>query len=136
MLLKCRQHHIHALRTKRHNKAVWALRKLLVSSKQSRCFILMNAGIYNNNLPENIVPPWLLPCTCRNQRCHYNARVKLDLICIKRLSYQSNPSIGPDNNLKIQFIKFTYYNDRFTLETITTKLEKYQPVIENITNRS
>jgi hypothetical protein len=43
VLLKCKQHHIHALRTKRHNKAVWELRKLIVSSKKSRCYILMNA---------------------------------------------------------------------------------------------
>ena len=38
VLLNCRQSHIHALHTKRHNKAVWALRKLLVSSKHSRCY--------------------------------------------------------------------------------------------------
>ena len=56
VLLKCRQHHIHALNTKRHNKAVWALRKLLVSSKQSRCFILMNAGIFNNEPTKNYSP--------------------------------------------------------------------------------
>ena len=43
VLLNCRQSHIHALRTKRHNKAIWALRKLIVSSKHSRCYILMNA---------------------------------------------------------------------------------------------
>ena len=33
VLLKCRQHHIHALRINRHDKAIWALRKLLVSTK-------------------------------------------------------------------------------------------------------
>ena len=31
VFLKCKQHHIHALRTKRHNKATWELRKLIVS---------------------------------------------------------------------------------------------------------
>ena len=40
VLLNYRQSHIHALRIKRHNKAVWALRKLIVSSKHSRCYIL------------------------------------------------------------------------------------------------
>ena len=43
VLLNHRQSHVHALRTKRHNKAVWALRKLIVSSKHSRCYIRMNA---------------------------------------------------------------------------------------------
>ena len=33
VLLKCKQHHIHALRIKRHNKSVWEPRKLIVASK-------------------------------------------------------------------------------------------------------
>src|ERR1700738_2827993 len=76
VLLKCKQHHIHALRTKRHNKAVWELRKLIVSSKKSRCYILMNVGTFNNDPPENTVPSWILPCVCGQQRCHCNARFK------------------------------------------------------------
>ena len=95
----------------------------------------MNAGIFNDNPPKNTVPPWLLPCTCGLQRCHSNARFKPDIICIKRLSYQANPSNNPKNNLKIQFIEFAYCNDRFLLETITRKIEKYQPLIDHITNR-
>ena len=134
VLPSCTQHHIHALRTKRHNKEVWELRKLLVSSNKSRSFILMNAGTYNNNPQENTVPHWLLPCTC-NQRCHCNARFKPDILCIRGLPYQSNPPLNPDNNLTIQFIEFTYCNDRFSPETIDIKTEKYQPLIESITNR-
>ena len=132
VLLNCKQNHIHALRTKRHNKAVWALRKLIVSSKHSRCYILMNAGTFNNNPPENTIPPWLFPYTCSLQRCHCNARFKPNIICVKGLPYQANP---PRNNLKIQFIEFTYYNDEFSPEIITRKNEKYQPFIDNITNR-
>ena len=123
MLLNCRQSHIHALRTKQHNKVVWALRKIIVSSKHSRCYILMSARTFNDNPPENTVPPWLLPCTCGLQRCHYNARFKPDIICVKGLPYQANPPTTPKNNLKIQFIEFTYCNDRFSLETITRKTE-------------
>ena len=95
----------------------------------------MNAGIFNNNPSKNTVLPWLLPYTCKNQRCHCNARFKLDLICVKGLPYQKNPLICLDNNLTIQFIKFTHCNDRFSLETITCKNKKYQSLIENITNR-
>ena len=54
ILLNCRQSHIHAFRTKRHNKAICALKKLIVSSKHSRCYILMNTGTLNNNPPEKI----------------------------------------------------------------------------------
>ena len=135
VLLNCKQNHIHAFRIKRHNKAVWVLRNLIVSSKHSRCYILMNARTYDNNPPKNTIPPWLLPCTCNLQRCHCNARFKPDIICIKGLSYQANPPSASVNNLRIQFIEFTYYNDRFSPEIIHRKIEKYQPLIENITNR-
>ena len=106
-----------------------------MSSKQSRCYILVNAGIFNNNPPKNIVPSWLLTCTCKNQRCHCNSTFKLDLVCARRLPYQTNPPIGPNNNHTIQFIEFTYCNDRFFPEKITAKIKKYQPLIENITNK-
>ena len=135
VLLNCRQSHIHALHTKRHNKVVWALKKLLVSSKHSRCYICMNVGMFNENPPKNTVPPWLLPCTCGLQRCHCNARFKPDIICVKGLPYQANSPTILENSLKIQFIEFTYCNDRFSSETITRKTEKYQPLIDNIANR-
>ena len=35
----------------------------------------------------------------------------------------------------IEFIEFTYCNDRFLPKTITRKTEKYQPLIDNITYR-
>ena len=95
----------------------------------------MNAGTFNDNPPENTVRPWLLLCTCRLQRCHCNARFKPNIICVKGLPYQTNPPNNLENNLKIQFIELAYCNDRFSLETITRKIEKYQPLIDHITNR-
>ena len=135
VLLNCRQSHIHALRIKRHNKVVWALRKLIVSSKHSRCYILMNTSTFNDKPPKNTVPPWLLPYTCSLQRCHCNARFKPDIICIKELPYQADLPNNLENNLKIKYIEFAYCNDRFSLETIIRKTEKYQPLINHITNR-
>ena len=92
----------------------------------------MNASTFNNNPQENTVPPWLLPCTCYQQRCQCNAKFKPDMLCIKGLPYQSLPPLNPDDNLTIQFIKFTYTNDRFSPETIGRKIVKYQPLINNI----
>ena len=135
ILLNCRQSHIHALKIKRHNKAIWALRKLIVSSKHCRCYILMNVGTFNDKPPENTVPPWLLLYTCGLQRCHYNARFKPNIICVKGLPYQTDLPNNPENNHEIQFIEFTYCNDRFSLKTITRKTKKYQPLINHITNR-
>ena len=82
VLLKCKQQHIHALITKIHNKAVWEILKLIVSTRISRHYTLMNVGTYNEIPQENTVPSWLLPCTCDTQRCHCNARLKLDILCI------------------------------------------------------
>ena len=84
----------------------------------------MNACAYNNNPPKNTVPPWLLPCMCRQQRCHCNARFKPDLLCVKGLPYQSPPPTEPNENLTIQFIEFTYCNDRIPDDTITKKQNK------------
>ena len=95
----------------------------------------MNAGTFNNNPQENTVPTWLLPCTCAQQRCHCNARFKPDLLCIKELPHQNTPPTHPTDNLTIQFIEFTYTNDRFSQDTINNKIQKYQPLINNITRQ-
>ena len=95
----------------------------------------MNAGTFNNNPPKNTVPPWLLPCTCGLQRCHCNARFKPDIICIKGLLHQANPPTTLEDNLKIQFIEFIYSSDRFSPKAITKRTEKYQALIDNITNK-
>jgi len=135
VLLTCKQQHIHSLHVKRHNKVVWEIRKLLISSEKSRCYILMNAGTFNNNHQENTVPNWLLPCICGTQRCQCNARFRPDILCIKELPYQSEPPTNIDQNLTIQFIEFTYCNDRFSPETLETKINKYKPLIESIATR-
>ena len=132
VLLKCTHHHIHAIRAKRHNKAVWELRKLILSSQKSRCYTLMNAGTFNNNPQENTVPAWLLACSCEQQRCHCNARFKPYILCVKGLPHKNDPPTSPSDNLTIQFIEFTYCNDRFPQETIDNKTQKYQPLLNSI----
>jgi hypothetical protein len=95
----------------------------------------MNAGTFNNNPQENTVPNWLLPCTCNTQRCHCNARFRPDILCVKGLPYQNDPPIDIDPNLTIQFIEFTYCNDRFSPEAIEAKNNKYKPLIDSIASR-
>jgi hypothetical protein len=92
----------------------------------------MNAGAFNNNPQENTVPNWLLPCTCNTQRCHCNARFRLDILCVKGLPYHNVPPNNIDPNLTIQFIEFTYCNDRFSPEAIQAKNNKYNPLIASI----
>ena len=111
VLLSCPQPHLHALRIKRHNKAVWELCKLLTSSPLSRCKTLMNVGSFNSSPPENTVPNWLLPYICSTPRCQYNAKLQLGILCIQGLPYLSNPPQIIDPSLTIQFIEFTNTND-------------------------
>ena len=70
VLLSCPRPHLHALRIKHHNKAVWELRKLLISSPLSQCMTIMNAGYFNSEPPENTILAWLLPYTYSTPRCH------------------------------------------------------------------
>ena len=104
--LNCKQNHLHVLRTKRHNKGIWALKKLIVSFKHSKCYIFMNVGTFNDNPLENIILPSLLPCMCGLQKCHCNAGFKPEIICVKRLSYQANPLKNSDNNLSLTYILY------------------------------
>ena len=97
VLLKCNHHHIHAIRVKRHNKAVWELRKIILLLQKSRCYTLMNAGTFNDNPQENIVSRWLLACTCEQHRCHCNAIFKPDILCVKGHPYNNDP---PSNSIK------------------------------------
>jgi hypothetical protein len=92
----------------------------------------MNAGTYNGKVPHNIVPLWLVQCSCTNTWCRYLARLKPDLLCVQGIPHQGNPPTTLDQRLTIQFIEFTYYNDRFSPETITAKTNKYQPLLDKL----
>jgi hypothetical protein len=118
---------IHALQIKRHNKAVWELRKLIVSSPTSRCIILMNAGYFNENPPDNTVPHWLLPCICPTQRCQCNSRLRPNILCVQGASYLGNPPTSVNPSLTIQFIEFTYTNDRFPEDRVMPKSLNTKP---------
>jgi hypothetical protein len=65
-------------------------------------------------------------------RCRCPARLRPDLLCIQGLPYQGNPPTAPDHNVTIQFIEFTYCNDKFSLETIVAKTNKYQPLVDEL----
>jgi hypothetical protein len=134
ILLCCTEPHIHKLRINRHNKAVHEIRKLLISNTKSRCFILVNAGKSKGQTQENTVPNWLLPCSCNNQtqRCQCNARLRPDILCIRNHPYNAEPPQEPNHTLIVQFIEFTYCNDRYSLEKIQEKTDKYLGLINDI----
>jgi hypothetical protein len=94
----------------------------------------MNAGKSDGQNHENTVPKWLLPCICNNQtqRCQCNAKLKLDILCIRNHPYNAEPPMGPNFTLTVQFIEFTYCNDRYSLDKIQEKTRKYQGLIDAI----
>ena len=121
---------MHGLIVRRHNAVVREIRKLLLSASESKCLIYMNAGTFNDKPPKNIIPPWLPSCTCNTQKCHCNARLKPDLLCVQGLEHNSHPPDTPTQNITIQFIEFTYCKDRFSSETIDRKRDKYKSLEE------
>jgi hypothetical protein len=51
---------------------------------------------------------------------------------VKGHPHNNGPPSNPSDNFTIQFIEFTYCNDRFPQETIINKVQKYQPLINDI----
>jgi hypothetical protein len=135
ILFNCKNSQIHVLRIKRHNKAVSEIIKLLVSSSHFRSLILMNAGIYDATPPNNTVPPWLLPCVCQTTHCHCDVRLKPDILCIHGVPYNHEPPQQPSPDVIIQYIEFTYCNNRFSPDKVASKQAKYDSLLNNIRAR-
>jgi hypothetical protein len=82
--------------------------------------------------PITLSPPWLLSCSRGPHRCRCPGNFKPDILCVRGLSYHSQPPSQPDPTLIIQFIEFTFCNDRFSPAAIELKTNKYQPLINLI----
>jgi hypothetical protein len=97
----------------------------------------MNARKIDAQIQESRVLHWLLPCTCNNQtlRCQCNAKLRLDILCIRNHPYNAEPPNQPNPILTVQFIEFTYCNDRYSLDKINEKTVKYEGLIEDIKAR-
>jgi hypothetical protein len=55
-----------------------------------------------------------------------------DLLCVQGIPYLDNPSTQIDSFLTIQFIEFTYTNDRYPGDRINEKIARYLPLIHDI----
>jgi hypothetical protein len=69
------------------------------------------------------------------QRCQCNAELKPDILCIRNHPYNAEPPKEPNHTLTIQFIEFTYCNDRYSLDKIQEKIDKYLGLINDIKAR-
>jgi hypothetical protein len=76
-------------------------------------------------------------CSYNNQtqRCQCNAKLRPDILCIRNHQYNTNPPQGPNHTLIVQFIEFTYCNDKYSLDKIQEKTDKYLGLINDIKAR-
>jgi hypothetical protein len=58
-----------------------------------------------------------------------------DILYIRNHPYNAEPPNQPKPDLIVQFIEFTYCNDRYSLDKIDEKTIKYKGVIEDIKAR-
>ena len=137
ILLCSTKPHLHKLYINRHNKVVHKIRKFLISNTKIWCFTLVNAGKSDGQTQENIIPNWLLPCSCTNQiqRCTCNAKLRPDVLYILNHPYNVEPPKEPNQTFTVQFIEFTYCNDRYFPDKIQEKTDKYLGLINDIKAR-
>jgi hypothetical protein len=55
--------------------------------------------------------------------------------CIRNHPYNAEPLVQPNPTLTVQFIEFTYCNDRYSPDKINEKIAKYEGLIEDIKAR-
>jgi hypothetical protein len=60
------------------------------------------------------------------------AKLRPDILCIRNHPYNADPPQEPNHTLIVQFIEFTYCNDRYSLEKIQEKTDKYLGLINDI----
>lgn len=65
----------------------------------------MDVGTFNDNLQENKVPSWLIPCVCATPRWQCHAKFKLNISYIKNLPYQS-----PFQHILVQHSQYNSLN--------------------------
>jgi hypothetical protein len=68
----------------------------------------------------------------QTQRCQCNSKLRPDILCIRNHPYNAEPPQEPNHTLTVQFIEFTYCNDRYSPKKIQEKTEKYQGLINDI----
>ena len=82
LLSMCKHPYLKGLRIACHNNAVHLITQTLQANKHTIYYTLTNAGNLNNNSQEQIVPIWLIECTCTQTRCQCHAMLRPHILCI------------------------------------------------------
>ena len=127
--------YLKGLRIALHNNAVQLITHALQANKHTQYYTLTNAGNLNNINQQQIVPEWLIECTCPQTKCQCQARLRPDILCILGAPNHTATPLLPTHAHTIQFIEFTYIHDRFPAKELTQKHAKYDPLINAIQNK-
>ena len=123
LIINMRTSILKRLRIARHNKVVHLITQTLQANKNTRFFTLTNAS----NLINQIVPEWLLKCTCPQRICQCHAKLRPDILCIIGAPNWTQTPISPSPKHTCQFIDSTYCYDRFPKQALMHKHTKLQP---------
>lgn len=103
-----------------------------MSNKNTCCYNLVNEDNTPNGPQEDRVRQWFFTCNCKSSHsCNCEAKMKLNILLVLDHPHESLPPTQSQPHLIIEFIEFTYYDDRFSLD-VTTKETKYDISIKNI----
>jgi hypothetical protein len=81
----------------RHNKAVHLITQTLQANKNTRFFTLTNAGHLNKHPQEQTIREWLLQCTCHQNPCQCQAKLRLDILCVIGAPNQTQLHVSPSS---------------------------------------
>lgn len=135
LLCCCTNKHINNLRSNRFNKAVHAIVDTPLAHPHTQHFTLVHAGTQHQWQPQNTLPTWLLPCYCFLTKCKYLAKLRPNNLCVKAKSPIDFPPIIPHSSITLQFIGFTYGNDKFPIDATTWRHAKYDALIPHLESR-
>ena len=124
LLSTCKHPYLKGLRIARHNKATHLVVQTLQANKNTRYFTLTNAGKLTTQPQDQKVPDWLLKCTCTQEPCQCQAKLRPDIMCIIGAPNHTQLPILPSPSHTVQFIEFTYCHDRFPEQARTHKHTK------------
>ena len=83
------------------------------ANKNTRFYTLTNFGNLNNQPQDPTILEWLLKCTCPQQPCQCQAKLRPHILYILGAPNRTHTPISPSTNYTVQFIEFTYCHDRF-----------------------
>jgi hypothetical protein len=125
LFLYCSNQYLNKLCTNRHKTILHALLRLLKSHHTPQCYNITHTDSNNHTPLNNIVPSWLLLCTCYESMCTCFARLRPYILCVRGTLLDATPSFHPFPHIHIQYIESTYCNDCFYEEATTINFFEY-----------